>query len=113
VEFREALERLGFRASDDRGFGGGGAELFTARPNRYMTYTVHAFPDGTAIFSWEFAIADYLATKGIQIGSDEALNQFMYPRQEIRGPQEGAWLAGAVEQTEAMLSDLRFDRPDR
>jgi hypothetical protein len=113
VEFREALERLAFRGSDDRGIGAAGAELFTATPNRYMTYTVHAFPDGTAIFSWEFAIADYLATKGIQIGSDEALNQFMYPRTEIRGQQDGAWLVGAVEQTEAMLADLRFDHLDR
>ena len=113
MEFREALDRLGFHPSDDRGLGSAGAELFTASPNRYMTYTVHAFRDGTAILSWEFAIADYLATKGIQIGSDEALNQFMYPRQEIRGLQDGAWLVGAVERTEAMLSDLRFDAPDR
>jgi len=41
-----------------------------------MTYTVQAFQDGTALFTWEFAVGEYLATKGIQSGSDETLNQF-------------------------------------
>jgi hypothetical protein len=111
VEFQEALERFGFRPREERGFGRG-AQLHIANPNRYLTYTVHAYPDGTAIFSWELALGEYLLTKGIQVGSDETLNQFAYPREEIRGQQDGAWLAAAIEQTEALLADLRFDRPD-
>jgi hypothetical protein len=109
MEFREALERFGFRPRQERGFGRG-AELYVANPNRYLTYMVHAYPDGTAIFSWEFALGEYLLTKGIQVGSDETLNQFAYPREDLRGRQDGTWLTSAVERTEGMLADLRFDR---
>ena len=111
MDFGEALERFGFRVRDQRGFTGD-ARLYVAAPNRFMTYMVHAYPDGTAIFSWEFALADFLATRGIQVGSDEALNQFMYPREDFRGQQDGAWLTSAIERTEAMLAELRFDRPE-
>jgi hypothetical protein len=27
------------------------------------------------MFTWEFALGDYLAGRGLQVGSDEALNQ--------------------------------------
>ena len=111
MEFGEALGRYGFRASEGRGFGRE-AQLFTASPNAFMTYMVHAYPDGSAIFSWEFALGEYLLTKGIQVGSDETLNQFAYPRQDVRGRQDGAWLAAAIEQAEALLADVRLDRPD-
>jgi hypothetical protein len=112
VDFAEALERFGFRPAEGRGFGGRGADLYVAKPNRHMTYMVHAYPDGTAIFSWEFALGEYLLSKGIQVGSDETLNQFAYPREDTRGPQDGAWLAAAIEQAEAQLADVRLDRPD-
>ena len=112
MDFAEALSRLDFAPSDERGLGQGDATAFVARPNAFMTYTVFTYADDTAIFSWEFALGEYLSKRGIQVGSDEALNQFMYPRQDIRGAHDGTWLIGAIEQTEAMLSDLRFDRPD-
>ncbi len=111
MEFEEALTKLGFRLGEKRAFGGG-ARLYEAQPNAFMTYTVQAFDDGTAIFSWEFALGEYLAGRGLQVGSDEALNQFVFPRQDLRGRQGGAWLVGAVEQTEAMLSTIRLDRPE-
>jgi hypothetical protein len=110
MEFGEALERFGFRLREERGFGKG-AQRYVAEPTPYLTYTVHAYPDGTAIFSWEFALGEYLLTKGIQVGSDETLNQFAYPREELRGSQDGTWLTSAVERTEGLLADLRFDRP--
>ena len=53
--------RHGFRENDERGVGSTRSQQFVATPNRFMTYSVHAYDDGTAIFSWEFAIADYLA----------------------------------------------------
>jgi len=109
VDFDEALARLGFTRSSDRP--PRGVKVFVAHPNAYLTYTVQAFEDGSALFSWEFAVGEYLARKGIQFGSDETLNQFAYPRQDIRGVQNGAWLAGAIEQAEALLADVRFDRP--
>jgi hypothetical protein len=111
MDFDEALERSGFHLRDEGGFGKG-AHLYVAKPNRYLTYTVHAYPEGTAIFSWEFALGEYLLTKGIQVGSDETLNQFAYPREELRGSHDGTWLTSAIERTEAMLADLRLDRPE-
>ena len=110
MDFEEALSRLGFKPSMERA--PGGVRLYSAHPNPYLTYTVQAFEDGTALLSWEFAVGEYLATKGIQFGSDETLNQFAYPREDARGPQDAAWLAAAMEQAEALLADVRFDRPE-
>jgi hypothetical protein len=109
MTFDDALRRLGFRPSNDRA--PRGVRLYTSRPNPYLTYSLQAFEDGTALLSWEFAVGEYLATKGIQFGSDETLNQYAYPREDVRGPQDGAWLAAAVDQTEALLADVRFDHP--
>jgi hypothetical protein len=110
VNFDEALAKLGFERSAGRA--PAGVSIYGAHPNRFLTYTVQGFDDGSALFSFEFALGDYLATKGIQVGSDEALNQFAYPREDLRGPQDGAWLASAVEHAEALLADVRLDRPD-
>jgi hypothetical protein len=65
VDFEEALERFGFYES--KGRVPGGVRLFTAAPNRYLTYSVQAYEDGSALFSWEFALGEYLLTKGIQV----------------------------------------------
>jgi hypothetical protein len=110
VDFGEALERFGFRPASERA--PRGVRVFVSHPNRYLTYTVQAFEDGTALFSWEFAIGEYLATKGIQFGSDETLNQFAYPRVDSRGQQDGTWLGAAIDQAEALLADVRLDRPE-
>jgi hypothetical protein len=109
MEFDEALERFGFRPSSERAQRG--VRLFTAQPNPFLAYTVQAFDDGTALFSWEFAVGEYLATRGIQFGSDETLNQFMFPRSDDRGAQDAAWLAGAIERAEGQLAAIRFDDP--
>ncbi|HEX9122884.1 MAG TPA: hypothetical protein VF984_05930 [Actinomycetota bacterium] len=111
MDFSEALRELGFHPSTERA--PRGAAVSTAKPNRYTTYTVQALEDGTALFTWEFAVGDYLATRGIQLGSDETLNQFMFPRDDERGPQDASWLVAAVEHAETALRRLRFDRPDQ
>lgn len=110
MDFEEALERFGFAPSSDRA--PRGVRVFVSQPNPFLTYTVQAFEDGTALFSWEFAVGEYLATKGIQFGSDETLNQFAYPRIDTRGPQDGAWLAQAVDRAETQLASIRFDAPE-
>jgi hypothetical protein len=110
MDFEEALGHFGFHQSRDRA--PGGVRLFTAEPNRFLTYSVQAYEDGSALFSWEFALGEYLLTKGIQVGSDETLNQFAYPRVDRRGPQDGAWLASAIEEAEGLLADVRLDRPE-
>ena len=108
MDFAEALERLGFepaeRAARD-------ARLYRLDPNRFLTYWLHLYEDGTALLTWEFAIVDYVATKGMQIGSGEALNLFLFPADDDRGPQDSAWLAGALDRAEDRLRSLRFDAP--
>lgn len=109
MTFDEALERFGFRPATGRT--PRSTKVFAAEPNPYLTYTVQAFDDGTALFSWEFAVGEYLRTQGIQFGSDETLNQFAFPREDERGPQDGAWLVGCIERAEAQLASVRFDAP--
>jgi GrpB-like predicted nucleotidyltransferase (UPF0157 family) len=112
MEFDEALVAHGFRHSDERQVGSERSRQYVATPNRFMTYSVHTYEDGTAIFSWEFALGEYLAGKGVQVGSDETLNQFAYPRTDVRGQQDGEWLAAVLEQAEALLTSVRLDKPD-
>lgn len=107
--FEEALVAFGFVRETGRS--PRGVAVWTARPNPYLTHTVQRSEDGTALFTWEFAVGEYLATKGIQFGSDETLNQFIFPRADERGPQEGEWLARAIERAEAMLASVRLDDP--
>ncbi len=110
MDFEEALERLGFARGGARG--PRDVQVYESHPNRFLTYTIQEFPDGTTLFSWEFALGEYLLTKGIQFGSDETLNQFMFPREDDRGPQDGTWLEGAIRRAERKLASLRFDDPE-
>jgi hypothetical protein len=43
--------------------------------------------------------------------NNRKLNQFMFPREDTRGPQEGAWLVEAIERARAQLASVRFDQP--
>ena len=106
--FEEALAKFGFSPAERSSRG---AQTYVAHVNAFLTYTVQAFDDGNALFTWEFAVGEYLRTKGIQFGSDETLNQFAFPRQDERGPQDGGWLVGCVERAEAQLASIRFDQP--
>ena len=102
---RGGVVAVGLRAQRSARVRQGDAQMLVAQPNAFLTYRVFAYADGTAIFSWEFALGEFLSRKGIQVGSDETLNQFMYPREDIRGRQDGTWLIGAIERTQAMLAD--------
>ena len=114
VDFREALRELGFTLRGrkaDRG-----EEQYALAASEFLTYWVHVYADGTALFTWEFAIAEYVAERGLAIGSNETLNLFMFPRDDERGPQDPAWLAGRLDAAEARLASIRFagaptDRP--
>jgi hypothetical protein len=100
--FEEALARQGFTEVQERR----GVRFFSASPSPYLTYWLHVQLDGSALFTWEFAIAEYMATLGLQVGSDERLNTFLFPREDVRGPQEAAWLAAQIERTEAVLRSI-------
>ena len=108
MDFEEALAQLGFieeRSSRD-------VRHFALRPNPFLTYWVQVHGDGDALFTWEFAIAEYMATLGLQVGSDERLNTFLYPREDTRGPQDPAWLVEQIDRVEAVLRSISFlDHP--
>src|SRR5439155_5506149 len=108
--FFNDLEQLGFTASQARP--SRGARTFSLRPNAYLTYWVHVYDDGSALFTWEFAVTDYLLERGIQLGSSESLNLFMFPREDERGSQDPGWLAGVLERAEARLDSVDLVQPD-
>ena len=89
-----------------------GVDHYARRPNRFLTYWVQVHDDDSALFTWEFAIGEYAATMGLQVGSDEHLNTFLFPRQDARGPQDGAWLAGQIETTELLLRSFSVIEPE-
>jgi hypothetical protein len=110
MDFLDAVGRLGFAISQDRA--SRGVRIFSAQPNLYLTHWLHVYTDGSALLTWEFAITDYLQAKGIQLGSSEALNLFMFPAEDMRGPQDPAWLTGAIDQVEALLESVDFHHPE-
>jgi hypothetical protein len=107
VSFDEDLVRLGFEFDRENR----GIRHYRRQPNPYLTYWVQVHDDGTALFTWEFAIAEYAATLRLQVGSDEHLNTFLFPRQDTRGPQDPAWLASQLERTEALLRRVSLLEP--
>jgi hypothetical protein len=109
MEFFQALAHLGFTLSQDRR--SRGFQTYSAAPNGYLTYWVHVYDDGSALFTWEFAITDYLLERGMQLGSSETLNTFMFPVEDQRGPQDAAWLAHVIETTEAQLRSVDLASP--
>ena len=110
MDFIEALERLGFRPAEERSLTA--AKQYRANPNAFLTYWVHVYEDGTALFTWEFAIVDYLAQFDIQVGSSEALNLYMFPGKDERGPQDPVWLAEVLGKADETLRSLRFHLPE-
>lgn len=110
MDFSEALERLGFAPALTRS--SKGQRTYSSRPNGFLTCWVHAYDDGSALFTWEFAVTDYLASKGIQLGSSESLNLFMFPMKDQRGSQDPAWLAQALDSVDRALAEVNFANPE-
>ncbi len=110
MDFLEALDSLGFRPSQERP--SRGVRTYIVEPNAYLTYWVHVYDDGSALFTWEFAVTDFLLERGVQLGSSETLNLYMFPREDERGPQDAAWLAATIDRAEARLRSINFADPE-
>jgi hypothetical protein len=104
MAFEEALRDLRFLLERDSRT----SRSYVARPNRFLTYYVQTYEDGSALFTWEFAIAAWATSRGLQVGSGEELNTFLYPQNDARGPQDAAWVAAQIERTEALLRSASF-----
>jgi hypothetical protein len=108
VTFEATLTGFGFALDRESR----GVRHYARRPTPFLTYWVQAHPDGTALFTWEFAIGEYAAGMGLQVGSDEHLNTFLFPREDSPGPQDPAWLAAQLERTEALLRSISLLDPE-
>ena len=82
---------------------------YAKRANRYLTYHVHWDPDEEGLlFTWEFAVGEFFDHRGMQIGSNEALNLFLFPQFDSRGAPEVTFVAGELDRVEQVLRSLNF-----
>jgi hypothetical protein len=103
--FHADLEALGFRfLQEDRR----GELQYEKRGNRYLTYHVHWEPGSDVLFTWEFAIGEFFDHRRMQIGSNEALNLFLFPQYDARGPAEVSFIAGELDRVEQIFRGLDF-----
>jgi hypothetical protein len=107
VSFRGELEGLGFELVHSNR----GAQRFTAHGSRYLLLWVHTSPDGSAEFTWEFALGEYLKDKGFAVSVQDELSLMVFPRTDVRGPQEIAWITEQVAAAEAQLSSIDLLAP--
>lgn len=106
MPFDEELDLLGFKLSQTKR---DGVRQFSLERNRFLTYWLHVPPDpGPALFTWEFSIGEYMADYGLQLGSSEPLNQFLFPQDDLEVPQDLAAVVKAMERTEATFAGMDF-----
>jgi hypothetical protein len=104
--FESDLVALGFRLAQDRGTG---VIQYSLKASDWLTYWVHWNVDQqTVLFTWEHAIGEYLSANDLQIGANEELNQFLFPKHDARGPQEIAFVVQEMDRAEAILRRIDF-----
>lgn len=104
AEFDRDLQDLGFRLVQE---GRGGALHYQRRQSAYLIYWVHHDPrDDTALFTWELAIGEYLDGRDLQVGANEPLNQFVFPKHDAKGPATPAFVVSEIDRAEDRLRAL-------
>jgi hypothetical protein len=104
--FQSDLSALGFRAVQDRGTG---IVQFALQATPFLTYWVHwNVNDHSVLFTWEHAIGEYVSGIGFQIGANEELNQFMFPKYDARGPADIAFVVQEMDRAEQLLRTVDF-----
>jgi len=110
VAFDDELRLVGFQPGPLRR---DGATAWSLVRNRHLTYWLHVPPDaGVALLTWEFAIGAYMDEYGLQLGTNEPLNQFLFPQTDREVDQNLTAVLRAIEQTESMFAGMDFGRPD-
>lgn len=104
-EFADALAGLGFV---HQGATRRGGEQWTLEFNRFLTFTLNDLGD-SVVFSWVFALGDYILERGMQIGAGETSFQELYPQHDVRLPHEPDAIRIEVTRT---LRTLQFDLGD-
>ncbi len=97
---------LGFRVAQDRGYGN---VAFVMQATPFLSYSVHwSQSEGSLLFTWEFAIGEFMSANGLQIGANEELNQFLFPKFDSRGPLDIAWVVSEMDRAEQILGSLNL-----
>ncbi|MFY9586813.1 MAG: hypothetical protein WAT66_05085 [Actinomycetota bacterium] len=104
--FAADLESLGFRFL---GQNRQGEITYEKTANRFLTYHVHWDPQSNEVlFTWEFAIGEFFDARGMQIGSNESLNLFLFPQYDSKGPAETGFVAGELDRAEQLFRAINF-----
>jgi hypothetical protein len=109
MSFTDDLESVGFVFQS---VGRGGISHYSLQGNRYLTYYCHVPDDESGgVFSWEFAIGEFCTTRGLQVGSNDPLNVFLYSSGDVTVPPSVASVVAQIDATETLLNSLRFADP--
>ena len=102
--FQQDLADLGFRLAQDRGVGNA---TFVMQATPYLTYSVHwDMNKHDVLFTWELAIGEYFSANGLQIGANEELNQFLFPKFDAHGAQDIGFVAAEMDRVEHILRSV-------
>lgn len=102
--FERDLQALGFRLVQDRGTG---MRQYAAKASPYLTFWVHWDTGAqTVLFTWELAVGEFFSALDMQIGANEELNQFLFPKFDTRGPQDVAFVAQEMDRVERVLGSV-------
>ena len=107
MAFDEDLKLVGFRLVQEKR---DGSRTFSLARNPYLTYWLHVPWDeaADAIFTWEFAIGEYMDEYAMQLGTNEPLNQFLYPQADVAVAQDLGEVVKAMERLEATFVGMNF-----
>jgi hypothetical protein len=104
--FDSDLQALGFRVVGENRRG---VVTYGKQANKYLLYNVHWNPDeDEVLFTWEFAVGEFFDARGMQIGSNESLNLFLFPQHDSKGPAEVSFIAGELDRAEQVFRSLDF-----
>lgn len=80
---------------------------FVKRATPHLTIWVHHEPaSATALVTFEHALGEYLDRLGLQVGSNEPLNQFLFPQRDSKGPADIEFVVNEIERIETLLSGV-------
>ena len=104
--FDSDLQALGFRVV---GQNRKGVVTYEKKASPYLVYNVHWNPEETEVlFTWEFAVGEFFDARGMQIGSNESLNLFLFPQFDAKGSPEVSFVAAELDRAEQLLRSLDF-----
>jgi hypothetical protein len=103
VSFEDEIAEQGFVLLDERR---GGTRRYTRKSNPFLKWWLMVHSDGTAELTWEFELGEYMKAKGLHVSVQDELSLLLFPKQESRGPADGAWLRAEIEGAERHLQSV-------